>query len=142
MPTSPWSAARRRPLEAGIAAVASRRPAQRRLRTPWQTATEAAGRRDDVTYGIVEEYGGHGICTAMHMDPFLLTSRTRVRARGCVCGAWRLAVEPILTAGDPETRELDDGWTVVTADGSRAAHWEHSVAVTNDGPNNPHPPAD
>ena len=45
-----------------------------------------------------------------------------------------LAVEPMLTAGDPETRELDDGWTVVTADGSRAAHWEHSVAVTDDGP--------
>ena len=45
-----------------------------------------------------------------------------------------LAVEPMLTAGDPETRELDDGWTVVTADGSRAAHWEHTVAVTDDGP--------
>jgi methionyl aminopeptidase len=45
-----------------------------------------------------------------------------------------LAVEPMLTAGVPETRELDDGWTVITADGSRAAHWEHSVAVTDDGP--------
>ena len=45
-----------------------------------------------------------------------------------------LAVEPMLTGGGPETRELDDGWTVVTADGSRAAHWEHTVAVTDDGP--------
>jgi methionyl aminopeptidase len=40
----------------------------------------------------------------------------------------------MLTAGDAETRELDDGWTVVTADGSRAAHWEHTVALTDDGP--------
>ena len=45
-----------------------------------------------------------------------------------------LAVEPMLTAGDPETRELDDGWTVVTADGARAVHWEHTVAITEDGP--------
>jgi methionyl aminopeptidase len=45
-----------------------------------------------------------------------------------------LAIEPMLTGGTDETDELDDGWTVVTADGSRAAHWEHSVAVTDDGP--------
>jgi methionyl aminopeptidase len=45
-----------------------------------------------------------------------------------------IAVEPMLTGGDPETDELADGWTVVTADGSRAAHWEHTVAVTDDGP--------
>jgi methionyl aminopeptidase len=45
-----------------------------------------------------------------------------------------LAIEPMLTAGTDETAELEDGWTVVTADGSRAAHWEHSVAVTDDGP--------
>jgi methionyl aminopeptidase len=43
-------------------------------------------------------------------------------------------VEPMLTAGDPATRELEDGWTVVTADGGRAVHWEHSVAITEDGP--------
>ena len=42
------------------------------------------------------------------------------------------AVGTMLTAGDPETRELDDGWTVVTADGSRAVHWEHSIAITDD----------
>ena len=45
-----------------------------------------------------------------------------------------LAVEPMLTAGDAETEELDDEWTVVTADGARAAHWEHTVAVTEAGP--------
>jgi hypothetical protein len=45
-----------------------------------------------------------------------------------------LAVEPDAHRGRPETRELDDGWTVVTADGGRAVHWEHTVAVTEDGP--------
>ena len=98
-----------------------------------QTATEAAGRADGVTYGIVEEYGGHGIGTAMHMDPFLANHGAPGQGPRLVVGM-ALAVEPMLTAGDPETRELDDGWTVVTADGSRAAHWEHSVAVTDDGP--------
>ncbi len=45
-----------------------------------------------------------------------------------------LAIEPMLTAGSGETVELDVGWTVITADGSRAAHWEHTVAITEDGP--------
>ena len=45
-----------------------------------------------------------------------------------------LAIEPMLTAGRAATRELDDGWTVVTADGSRAAHWEHTIAIYADGP--------
>ena len=45
-----------------------------------------------------------------------------------------LAIEPMLTGGSAETIELDDGWTVITADGSRAAHWEHTVAITEDGP--------
>ena len=44
-----------------------------------------------------------------------------------------LAIEPMVTLGDPATRELDDGWTVVTADGSAAAHWEHTVAILPDG---------
>jgi methionyl aminopeptidase len=98
-----------------------------------QTAAEEAGRRDGVTYGIVAEYGGHGIGTAMHMDPFLPNHGAPGQGPRLVPGM-ALAVEPMLTAGDPETVELDDGWTVVTADGGRAAHWEHSVAVTDDGP--------
>jgi methionyl aminopeptidase len=69
----------------------------------------------------------------MHMDPFLPNRGTPGQGPRLVPGMV-LAVEPMLTAGDPETRELDDGWTVVTADGSRAAHWEHTVAVTDDGP--------
>jgi methionyl aminopeptidase len=126
------SAACREALEAGIAAVrAGARLSD--VSHAVQTATQAAGRRDGVTYGIVEEYGGHGIGTAMHMDPFLANFGAPGQGPRLVVGM-ALAVEPMLTAGDPETRELDDGWTVVTADGSRAAHWEHSVAVTDDGP--------
>ena len=126
------SAACREALEAGIAAV---RPGARLsdVSHAVQTATESAGRRDGVTYGIVEEYGGHGIGTAMHMDPFLANHGVPGQGPRLVVGM-ALAVEPMLTAGVPETHELDDGWTVITADGSRAAHWEHSVAVTDDGP--------
>ena len=99
---------------------------------PWRAA-EQAGRRDGVPYGIVREYGGHGIGTAMHMDPFLPNHGAPGHGPRLLPGM-ALAVEPMLTAGDAETRELDDGWTVVTADGSRAAHWEHTVAVTDEGP--------
>jgi methionyl aminopeptidase len=69
----------------------------------------------------------------MHMDPFLPNVGRPGRGPRLVPGM-ALAVEPMLTAGSEKTEELDDGWTVVTVDGSRAAHWEHSVAVTEDGP--------
>jgi methionyl aminopeptidase len=126
------SAACEAALQAGIAAVR----AGARLTDvshAVQTAAEEAGRRDGVGYGIVREYGGHGIGTAMHMDPFLPNHGAAGQGPRLVLGMV-LAVEPMLTAGDPETSELDDGWTVVTADGRRAAHWEHTVAVTDDGP--------
>ncbi len=83
-------------------------------------------------YGLVEEYGGHGIGTAMHQDPHVLNYRTRDRGprlRAGIC----LAIEPMLTVGDPATRVLEDDWTVVTLDGGRAAHWEHSVALHEGG---------
>ena len=126
------SAACREALDAGIAAVR----ADARLGDishAVQSAAENAGRRDGVTYGIVEEYGGHGIGTAMHMDPFLPNHGPPGQGLRLTVGM-ALAVEPMLTAASPATRELDDGWTVVTADGSRAAHWEHTVAVTDEGP--------
>lgn len=82
--------------------------------------------------GIVENYGGHGIGTAMHMDPHILNYGPPGRGERLEPGM-ALAVEPMLTLGDPATRELPDGWTVVTADGSLAAHWEHTVALTPDG---------
>lgn len=83
-------------------------------------------------YGIVENYGGHGIGTAMHMEPHIL-NYGRPGHGAVLRPGMALAVEPMLTLGDPATEELDDGWTVVTADGSPASHWEHTVALLPDG---------
>ena len=98
-----------------------------------QTACEAAAERDGVHYGVVAEYGGHGIGTSMHMDPFLPNLGAPGRGPRLPAGGV-LAIEPMLTAGSAATRTLDDDWTVVTEDGSRAVHWEHTVAITEDGP--------
>lgn len=83
-------------------------------------------------YGIVQEYVGHGIGSAMHQPPDVLNYRTREkgpRLRAGLC----VAVEPMLTRGSRMTQVLEDNWTVVTVDGSRAAHWEHTVAIGPDG---------
>jgi methionyl aminopeptidase len=98
-----------------------------------QSAAERAGRDDGVEYGMILEYGGHGIGRQMHMDPFLPNVGKPGKGPRLKVGM-ALAIEPMLTGGGGETLELDDGWTVVTADGSRAAHWEHTVAITEDGP--------
>ncbi len=126
------SAACRAALEAGIGAA---RPGGRLtdISHAVETAALAAATAHGVSYGIVADYGGHGIGTAMHMDPFLPNVGRPGRGPRLVPGM-TLAIEPMLTAGGDKTEELDDGWTVVTLDGSRAAHWEHSVAVTDDGP--------
>jgi len=83
-------------------------------------------------YGIIEEYVGHGIGTQMHQDPQVPNHRVRdkgVRVRpGLV-----VAIEPMLTRGGSGTRVLDDDWTVVSTDASRAAHFEHTVAVAEQG---------
>ncbi|WP_425330357.1 type I methionyl aminopeptidase [Trujillonella humicola] len=84
-------------------------------------------------YGIVDHYGGHGIGTEMHQDPHVLNYGRPGRGPRLVPGL-ALAIEPMVTVGDPATVELEDGWTVVTKDGSRAAHFEHTVAVTPEGP--------
>ncbi|HEX6197773.1 MAG TPA: type I methionyl aminopeptidase [Jiangellaceae bacterium] len=114
-------------LEAGIAAM---RPGRRvrDIGTAVEKSVRAAG-----PYGIVEDYGGHGIGTEMHQDPHVLNYRTRARGPKLVAGLV-LAIEPMITMGSAETRLLDDEWTVKTADGSWAAHFEHTVAVTPDGP--------
>ena len=83
-------------------------------------------------YGIVREYGGHGIGRQMHEDPHVPNHGDPTRGTLLRPGL-TLAIEPMLTAGTEETRVLDDGWTVVTADGSLAAHFEHTVVVTRDG---------
>jgi methionyl aminopeptidase len=97
-----------------------------------QEACRAAAAADRADYGIVAEYGGHGIGTSMHMDPFLPNHGEPGHGPKLRPGM-ALAIEPMLTAGDPTTRELDDGWTVVTESGGRAVHWEHTIAVTEDG---------
>lgn len=98
-----------------------------------ETATRAAEERYGRKFGIVDGYGGHGIGRQMHMDPFLPNEGAPGRGPHLAVGSV-LAIEPMLTLGTTKTVVLEDEWTVVTADGSRAAHWEHTVAVTEDGP--------
>src|SRR5689334_13749216 len=84
-------------------------------------------------YGVVEEYTGHGIGSAMHMDPPVPNYGRAGRGPRLRPGM-ALAVEPMVMLGGSETVLLDDDWTVITADGSWAAHFEHTVAITPDGP--------
>lgn len=84
-------------------------------------------------YGVVEKYVGHGIGRALHEDPHVPNYGRPGRGPRLVPGLV-LAIEPMFNLGGAETRELDDGWTVVTADGELSAHWEHTVAITQDGP--------
>jgi methionyl aminopeptidase len=93
-----------------------------------ETSVRAAGR-----YGVVEEYTGHGIGTEMHMDPPVPNYGRAGRGPRLQPGM-ALAIEPMVMLGGAETILLDDGWTVITADGSWAAHFEHTVAITPDGP--------
>jgi methionyl aminopeptidase len=92
-----------------------------------ESAIRRAGR-----YGIVRGYGGHGIGSEMHQDPFVLNYGRPGKGPAVVPGMC-LAIEPMLTLGRSRTLELDDGWTVVTADGSVAAHVEHSIGLYDDG---------
>lgn len=84
------------------------------------------------TLAIVDGYTGHGIGTEMHQDPSVYNERVREKGPVVHSGV-TVAIEPMITLGTHESHELDDEWTVVTDDGSRAAHWEHTVAVTEGG---------
>lgn len=84
-------------------------------------------------YSVVRNYVGHGIGRAMHEPPQVPNFGTAGVGRPIGSGLC-VAIEPMLNAGAKETRLLDDGWTVVTADGSLSAHFEHTVAVTDEGP--------
>ncbi|MEO6205432.1 MAG: type I methionyl aminopeptidase [Mycobacteriales bacterium] len=109
-------------------------------------AVRAGGRLSDVGaaveavvrptgLGIVDGYTGHGIGTSMHEPPFVPNLAPQGPGRGMALTLGIvLAVEPMVTLGSPEVTELDDDWTVVTLDGSAAAHWEQTVAITEDGP--------
>jgi methionyl aminopeptidase len=84
-------------------------------------------------YGIVAGYGGHGIGSEMHMAPHILNYGRPGKGPRLVPGM-ALAIEPMITLGGRATQELADGWTVTTVDGSWSAHWEHTVAILDDGP--------
>jgi methionyl aminopeptidase len=84
-------------------------------------------------YGVVREYVGHGIGTRMHEEPQVPNYGRPGRGLRLEVGL-ALAIEPMVNEGSPESRVLDDGWTVVTRDGSRSAHFEHTVAITPQGP--------
>ncbi len=88
--------------------------------------------RANGSYGILEDYVGHGIGSAMHMPPNVPNDGRPGRGPRLVPGL-ALAVEPMVTLGDPESDVLDDDWTVVTTDGSWAAHFEHTFTLTTDG---------
>ena len=92
-----------------------------------QTVAEGAG------YSVVREYVGHGIGTALHEEPKVPNYGRPGRGIKLKTGMV-LAVEPMVNAGGPETTLYDDGWTVATADGSLSAHFEHTIAVTDNGP--------
>jgi methionyl aminopeptidase len=83
-------------------------------------------------YGILEDYVGHGIGRSMHEEPPVFNYRVRERGPAVKPGLV-VAIEPMVTLGGIDTDVRPDGWTVVTTDGSAAAHWEHSVAVHADG---------
>ena len=85
------------------------------------------------SYGIVEEYVGHGIGSAMHMEPNVPNYGPPGKGPRLEAGM-ALAVEPQVVLGPRHVRVLDDDWTVVTARGAIAAHWEHTVAITPEGP--------
>ncbi|RSN00397.1 type I methionyl aminopeptidase [Nonomuraea sp. WAC 01424] len=84
-------------------------------------------------FGIPPEYGGHGIGTEMHMDPWIANHGKPGRGPLLEEGMC-LAIEPMVNLGTERTRVLSDDWTVVTIDGKASAHFEHSVAVTHNGP--------
>ena len=113
-------------LEAGIAAA-----------IPGNRIWDISAAVEDVAlprgYGVVRPYVGHGIGTAMHEEPQVPNYRTKARGIELAPGIC-LAIEPMFTLGSADVETLADGWTVVTHDGSVAAHFEDSIADTENGP--------
>jgi len=88
---------------------------------------------EDAGFGVVREFVGHGIGKTMHEDPQVPNYGKRGKGPRLKAGMV-LAIEPMINAGGPEVKVLKDGWTAVTVDGSYSAHFEHTVAITKDGP--------
>jgi methionyl aminopeptidase len=105
---------------------------------PGNRIDDISGAIEDVAtphaYGIVRQFVGHGIGTEMHQDPQVPNYRAGGQGRMELVPGICLAIEPMLTMGSHEVTVQPDGWTVVTTDGSLAAHFEHTIAVTDHGP--------
>jgi methionyl aminopeptidase len=132
-------------------AIGTPSPQTKRLLAVTQASLEAAireavpgGRLFDISatvqeiceaegFGVVKEFVGHGIGRAMHEDPQVPNFGTRGKGPRLKAGMV-LAIEPMINAGGAEVKVLKDGWTAVTVDGSYSAHFEHTVAITKDGP--------
>lgn len=89
--------------------------------------------RADGAWHVIEDYVGHGIGSRMHMEPPVPNYGPAGKGPQLKVGM-ALAIEPMITVGTIDTRVLEDDWTVVTVDDSRAAHWEHTVCITEEGP--------
>lgn len=104
---------------------------------PGNSISDIGGAIEDVAhaqgYGIVRPFTGHGIGTSMHEAPNVPNYRDGRRGLRLEPGLC-LAIEPMFTLGGDDVRVLDDGWTVATSDGSLAAHFEHTIAITAEGP--------
>jgi methionyl aminopeptidase len=104
---------------------------------PGASLGDISGAIEDIAtpggYGIVKQFVGHGIGTEMHQEPQVPNYRTGYRGMKLEPGIC-LAIEPMLTLGSGDVEVRRDGWTVATADGSLAAHFEHTIAVTDQGP--------
>ena len=132
-------------------AVGQPSPATKKLLDVTQASLEEAirhaqvgGRLGDISFavqemceaqgfGVVKEFVGHGIGKSMHEDPQVPNFGPRGKGPRLKAGMV-LAIEPMINAGGPEVRVLKDGWTAITIDGSYSAHFEHTVAITKDGP--------
>ena len=125
-PVQDLVAATEQAMYAGIAAA-----------VPGNYLSDISGAIEDVAsehgYGVIRAFVGHGIGTEMHEEPQVTNYRTGSKGRRIEPGLC-LAIEPMFTLGSHNVRIRDDGWTVVTADGALAAHWEHTIAVMADGP--------
>ena len=113
-------------LEAGIAAAQSGNHIGD-IGHAVQAVVEAAG------FSVVRDLVGHGIGTSFHEEPQVPNYGKPKRGTKLVPGL-TIAIEPMVNVGRPETRTLQDKWTIVTVDGTRSAHFEHTVAITDDGP--------
>ncbi len=140
-----WHGDSARSFVVGQASEVDRKLVEATRRSMWAgiAALATATRLDDVSAAIedvadaaglfpLEGYVGHGIGTAMHQAPDVMNYRTRGRHPRVKPGMC-VAIEPMLVRGTGDSHVLDDHWTVVSADGSRGAHWEHSIAIHEDG---------